>query len=464
MHKPDTLSVVYFDVCAYSQMELSRQISCIQAVEHSIEELRDPEFSPIVEGGDSFAIGFSTPNDAIHFATRLARSLKTANFKMRIGITTGEAIIRKTINGIENIYGKAIDFASRLASCCLPGQILVAAHTLDDVASQNNPWCKYIVGKGKYKIKHDVCIEVYNLFSCEFGVSELPLKKRVDDYSFFIIVGDRREIPAKTVGDLFHLAPSIDDLSHIFKFDWPEDIILRGDKIMCWARNRSEQESLKKRNLFIIGSPKVNIAALMVNSSSFFRFGSNNADFYEKDIRTIHEMFSDSPPNDIAFIEWRDKNINENINRFSRINYLAQAIEDPISGTQCVNSQNDSYGLVSFAKHPFSTDENRFSIVIAGIDLCATLTITKRFFEIDFARHPLGGIIRIQRLRNRHMAWFEVPHHGKLHTEDGTYWITPEYTLNQLVRKLPDCRGAFARRLLSNTKMSMTRIQTLLRK
>lgn len=463
------LSIVFFDICNYSEMDVADQIECVEVLESFIrEKVKQRQDLPIVEAGDSFAIGFNVHWDAVNFAVGLSKYLNISNvkFSIRIGIYSGEVVIRNSINDIPNIYGRGIDYAARLAACCNPGQILVATHNVDDVASRNSPVKKYINGSGKYKIKHGIVVDVYNLYSQNdgFGVPELPLKKKVDDSSLLIIVGDRRELPPTTAGDLFHLAPSIDDLCHIFKFDWPEDVLLRGDKIMCWDRDRIDESILKQRNLFVIGSPKVNIAALIINSNSIFRY--RLGDIYVRDIKQFHERFSECPPNDESFIKWLKENATvELLKRYpSQLSLLD--IEDPLQPERkWVKTQSETYGFISFSEHPFCKDRRMYSVFVTGNDLCATLTITGNFFKIDFTHHPLGGVIKVQKIRKKGWPWYEEPHHGEIDFKNKGYWETPDYDIDTLLLRLDTERKNFVKRISSSDfNLSMDKFQSLLRK
>lgn len=465
---PKAMTVVFFDICDYSNMDLSRQIQSIELLEKGIANCIDNlSRYTIVEGGDSFAINFDNINQAVSFAIDLSKYLNGADKSIciRTGIYTGEAMIRPSINKVNNIYGVGIDYAARLAACCEPHQILISSHSLDNTGPRNNPLMKYVSGEGKYKIKHGSEIDVYNLYSAEesFGVSDLPLKNKIGDSSFLIVVGDRRENPAKTIGDLFVAAPSIDDLCHVLKFDWPSDVLLRGDKIMCWAKH-NKQSLIAQRNLFIVGSPKVNIAALMINSKSIFRFKMD--DIYKTEIENYYDRFKDSDPNDEEFHCWYGDNQKELSERYPNI-LSPFIIDDPLSKAACTKTESDTYGFISFASHPISDDPKKYSIFVAGIDLCATLAITGRFFNIDFSKHPFGGVIKITKAGVRNRPWYETPHHGQLakHGGNGTCWMTPPYDHGLITSKIADDRRSLIERLVSaDMNMSMNRIQNLLRK
>ena len=78
--KHGTFSVIFFDICRYSEMDVSQQLNCIKLLESTIHNilnnlLKKDEVSPIVEAGDSFAIGFTIPSKAIEFAIELSIAL-----------------------------------------------------------------------------------------------------------------------------------------------------------------------------------------------------------------------------------------------------------------------------------------------------------------------------------------------------------------------------------------------------
>lgn len=460
-HDARSLTVVFMDVCRYSEMDWPEQVACVKILEEVIQQdERCKKSQAIVEGGDAFALGFESVSDAVEFALNVRKKLKIkgAGFDVRMGINTGQVVIRDSINKVKNMYGKGIDYAARLASCCAPGQILAAGHTIENIAGQNAPIRDFVHGKGTYRIKHGDHIEVLNLYSEkeEIGVPVLPLKRKVGDSALVIVVGDRREVPPRTVGDLFHQAPSIDDLCHIIRFDWPEDVRLRGDKVMCWARDSVDTPGIKGANLFIVGSPKVNIAALMINSRSLFRFVLPVD--YERDIKAIQDQFSDSRPNDSSFLEWASSN-RQMLDAFPE-SLSIQGIHEPFLKRLLVHGRNESYGVITFAPHPLSHDPSKYAILVAGMDLCATLTITGAFLdELDFSHHPLGGVVKVAKFTARNQPWYDDPHHGRL-----IGWTTPDYDPATLSACVGPGQQTFIKFLTEGLEMSMTRLQGLLKR
>ena len=106
-----------------------------------------------------------------------------------------------------------------------------------------------------------------------------------------------------------------------------------------------------------------------------------------------------------------------------------------------------------------------YAFFVAGIDLCATLTITGYFPQIDFTEHPFGGVIRVERRRSKKRDWYEEPHNGPLYYEKGTYWETPPYTIDDLKSKLEGPRLKLVERLSSkDINLSMSKFQSLLSK
>lgn len=459
---PDISTVVFFDICGYSELDCNAQIECVEVLESAIrQQLPDASEHVIVEGGDAFAVGFGNPGDAVKFAVGIAQAVtQTRAFSIRTGIFAAEVTVRETINGIKNMYGKGVDYAARLASCCLPGQIFVSKHVLDDNACQNHPARNYIAGGGEYEVKHGETIKVYNLYvQGDFGVPDLPLKRKKDDSSFLILAGDRRERPAKTAGDMFVATPSIDDLCHVLKFDWPQSALLRGDKIMCWEYENKDS-IVRKRNLFVVGSPKVNIAALMANAGSLFSFKLDQS-LYKERLESAYRDYHNLRPNNQAFLDWSNTDKGKYILNHYPNRLGIREMDDPINTSDCcIANDTESYGLISFARHPFVEDGEHYALLVAGIDLCATLTITGKFFDVDFSERPFGGVIRVQRVIRDEWPWHELPHHGKL---DADYWVTPPYTAGSLRSYLDADRQRLVDQL-ENAHLTMTRIQELLRK
>jgi hypothetical protein len=208
----------------------------------------------------------------------------------------------------------------------------------------------------------------------------------------------------------------------------------------------------------------VNIAALMINSGAIFRFRLGE-DIDYSTIRDAQVRFSDSPPSDREFENWRKTN-REILLRGYPDKLSLLAIEDALNtNTSCVKTEANTYGLISFAKHPVSDNDERYAIFIAGIDLCATLTVTGKFFDLDFSQRPFGGVVKINRVRRRQWRWFEEPHFGELDPDPEEYWVTPPYSADALLARLNGNRRELIERLSADgNTLTMAKIQDLFKR
>jgi hypothetical protein len=262
---------------------------------------------------------------------------------------------------------------------------------------------------------------------------------------------------------MFCGTPSIDDICHMFTLDWPDDIMIRADKLMCWEY-RNTKGITRERNIIAIGSPKVNIASLLVNAGAFFNFKVEK-DIYDT-VHAVYDRYSRLPKNDQNFRDWCKSPEGERLLRQYPKKFGTLEIIDPLNDDHPWVWENDeTFGLISFARHPFVTDGSRYAIFIAGVNLCATNTLFAMLRHLDFSQRPFGGVIRISHEHNDCWGWYEEPHHGSIELENDACWVTPPYTADQLKLRVDRPRQELIYQLsVPGIQLTMSRIQALLRK
>ncbi|MBF0345151.1 MAG: hypothetical protein HQL06_13095 [Nitrospirae bacterium] len=431
----ETKTIVYFDIVGYTKKDYKEQVRCVERLQEIIRNIiAGNKVVTVVEAGDAFALDFANAEDAIKFAIQLNKEVNKkadeyeVSFSIRTGIYTGQITKMKTINDTYNFFGIGIDFAQRLASCCEANQILVSSNVCVS-ANFTSEIKNFFTSENEceYTVKHSEKIKAYNLYSEEevFGIQNLLLKQGASDSSLVIIIGDRRENPPSTIGDLFILSPSIDDLSHVFQMNWPPNSVLRGDKLVCW--NLDSSREINDNHIFVVGSPKVNIAAFKINENSIFNFAIDDND--KKEIETFQSRFSTKEANDKSFLEWVNSEEGKKLIDKDPNNLQVVCINDTFNEGKRIYAnkhRNVTYGLISFASHLNNNNKSKLSVFIAGIDLTATLTITREFFKINFSDHMFGGIIKVNYSTSDRHKPHELPHHGYLDS-GSDYWYTAKY-------------------------------------
>lgn len=273
-----------------------------------------------------------------------------------------------------------------------------------------------------------------------------------------IICGDRRESPPKTAGDLFVYSVSITDLTFLLTLGIDDrDVTIKTDKLFAVADETFLRRTLGRTNLLVIGSPAVNLAARVINSSSVFRVnyppgvmsfehllrskvrspsetGVNLNDF--DTLRVFSLMLSFTKGKAVAgghgftlspeeINEFRQTLTTDDEKRFRNLlpdlvrqmmelfpdegmdpayrmnQFRKPGILDPADGVihgEATRSGND-FGFISLAPHPFAepdSDPPYVSVLVSGIHGPGTAHALRALAEDDFREHPMGGVLEVR--------------------------------------------------------------------
>ena len=277
-----------------------------------------------------------------------------------------------------------------------------------------------------------------------------------------IVVGDRREEPPVTRGDLLAGSASTEDVRHILSLGFADPrSVIRTDKLMV---NTVNEEDLRRvfgsTNLLVVGSPFVNFVSRFVNQSSAFRFGP------AKVLRTWHQSLNDLKGVDGVELEafatlsqgtgidaktvkeqhlthdrlsdlerLTDRLRNDSEEQSLREAYRPNVLLDPVARTSypAAKGFSVSYGLISLTLNPFADSRKYVALMVAGVHLPGTVQALKALAEANFEDRPFGGVIEVV--------------HPSGQTEDSWWsWKTPRYSAKDFVATLedaasPDRRG-----------------------
>jgi hypothetical protein len=256
-----------------------------------------------------------------------------------------------------------------------------------------------------------------------------------------VFVGDRRDTPPQTAGDILALPAATGDLQFLPRLQLPPDTEIRSDKTIF------DPETLGKlvedRNLLILGSPAANLIARAINNGSCFSF-RNEQDAMTYD-RTIRERFEDLTMKQLMMMISPNGPIPEELETMARLrNYVLtgfaqRGILDPVKyvGLRARSSGDTvDFCLVSLAKHPWSDD--RVAIVAAGIGGAGTAGAVQMLAEPGaFEKHPLGGVIKVY--KNPRLPW------ALKYSQLDPQWDSPEHTVPEYkdaVKKLVAAKQA----------------------
>lgn len=300
-----------------------------------------------------------------------------------------------------------------------------------------------------------------------------------------IICGDRREVRPRNLGDIFAYSLSMTDIMYLTKLNFSgKDVRIVSDKLVASMDKNDLVAEFGDQNLFVIGSPAVNIAAREINRNSFFRFVVRKEmkrfeealkaerrlsssihlecfwDMVRDPEKMKHENYVSRFKND-QFLNASDADIQKTqidplkalIEKLSETldhprdivksvlyNYRRPGLIDPLDKSihGLYTMPTNDFGVLSIAKHPYTNQENDFvAVFAAGIHGPGTAGAIKMLLNKDKLKtHPLGGIleVRINELKQWNKRFEEAVPEWQT-CEGGGY---TESTLENKIRQLKD--------------------------
>jgi len=180
---PAIAHVLFIDIVAFSRRLTDEQLQIVQKLENMVRAL--PRFRAAdakkeviaLPTGDGMALLFlGDPSSAADCALELAQSLQSKpEFQVRMGLHMGPVLRTADINANLNAIGSGVNVAQRVMDACDPGQILMSGD-MARVLSQFGRWKPFLFDLGVHKVKHDVELQFFNLYTGSLGVPGPPQK------------------------------------------------------------------------------------------------------------------------------------------------------------------------------------------------------------------------------------------------------------------------------------------------
>src|SRR5579863_9503297 len=175
--------VLFMDIVSYSLLPMDRQPEVIFELQELVRAI--PEFQLALAEeqliclptGDGMALAFfGDPCAPVRCAREVARLMKgSSRINLRMGIHTGPVYRVADVNANRNVAGGGINFAQRVMDCSDSGHILVS-RAIADILLQLTDWKSATHDLGECEVKHGIVIQVFNIFTDEFGNSQIPSK------------------------------------------------------------------------------------------------------------------------------------------------------------------------------------------------------------------------------------------------------------------------------------------------
>jgi hypothetical protein len=225
------------------QMQLVRRLQEVVRSTREFNEASSRDELITLPTGDGMAlVFFGSPEDPVRCALQISRTLRnqSENLRLRMGIHSGPVYRVADINANRNVAGGGINLAQRVMDCGDAGHILVSsgiAATLEQISS----WGAQLHHLGETRVKHDVKVDIFNLFTSDAGNPERPAKFRHARRSR----GTRRLVGAGIVVASFALLAG-----YVWRKDWKPHAVERGQPGAVAGVGKSVGESVDERIIF----------------------------------------------------------------------------------------------------------------------------------------------------------------------------------------------------------------------
>jgi hypothetical protein len=269
------------------------------------------------------------------------------------------------------------------------------------------------------------------------------------------VVGDRREDPPASKGDILAYSVSSADILFIQHLKL-EKVDIISDKIFVLEEEEMLKRKYGKTNILVIGSPAGNLLARKINSTSIFRFNIGKKakeqlalqeeileeiKFDQQALRIYREiLLGTTDVNDIlkkskqhSILSKEDKELCRYlISRHKKIGlknwkdllheFDRPGIKDPIDNKIHGASPKPhlDYGLISIARNPFCENNDYCIIFAAGVHAPGTAHCVRLLADKEaFQKHPYGGVLEIR--INIFLGWADRLYKAKIS------WQTEDY-------------------------------------
>jgi adenylate cyclase len=173
--------VLFIDIVGYTKLLINEQLEHLEKlreIARGTETFRAAQRKGKLmrlPTGDGGALVFRTnPEAAVNCAIEIARELKKhPAMRVRMGIHSGPVKEVTDLSEQGNIAGAGVNIAQRVMDCADAGHILLSKRVADDL-EQYAQWRPLLHDLGSCEVKHGVSLNLFNLYSDEFGNPECP--------------------------------------------------------------------------------------------------------------------------------------------------------------------------------------------------------------------------------------------------------------------------------------------------
>lgn len=173
--------ILFMDIVGYSQFPIDHQRRAIRqlqlAVQGSSEFVKSKDNGDVlcIPTGDGMAIAFwRSPEAPVICAMEVSRALRQdKDFCIRIGVHSGPVYRIADINAKENLAGAGMNTAKRVMDCGDENHILLSM-SIAEILRELSGWSGLVHSLGEVEVKHQVRIQLFNLYNEEIGNPSRP--------------------------------------------------------------------------------------------------------------------------------------------------------------------------------------------------------------------------------------------------------------------------------------------------
>lgn len=190
----EVLTVMMMDLCGYTKLSSKLKREALERVQDifdalSIEEIQRHHGRVIKKIGDAFLVTFKSPTNALICAMKVQENFRRFNrenrirnpLKVKIGLHMGEVIVKD-----HDVYGDAVNIASRVESIAKPGQIYLTRSAF--LAMNQNEVDTVYLGATRFKgVKNPV--KIFRVkYHFEDGINrKKQVKKIITDTTLIVL-------------------------------------------------------------------------------------------------------------------------------------------------------------------------------------------------------------------------------------------------------------------------------------
>src|SRR6185295_11973685 len=187
-------AIMFTDIVGYTALMGNNEQKAFELLRKN-REMQKPiieEFGGrwIKELGDGVMASFPSVSNAVYAAIKIQQAcFDSKAFELRIGIHQGEVVFEN-----DDIFGDAVNIASRLQALAPPAGIFVSQSVQRDLANKNDIWSEFVRLENLKNVKEP--IQVYKIFSAgnepHEAKSQRPVKSSIlPDFDYDIHISYR---------------------------------------------------------------------------------------------------------------------------------------------------------------------------------------------------------------------------------------------------------------------------------